>query len=45
LNVVIVVCGGSRIDLETIEEFKATYGTGFGEIVVDGEIVQNVARP
>jgi len=40
LSVAIVVCGGSRIDRETVDGFREEYGKGFGKIVVNGRVLK-----
>lgn len=40
MNVVIILCGGSRVGLRDIEEYRDTYGNGYGDILVDGEKVE-----
>jgi L-serine/L-threonine ammonia-lyase len=39
LNVIVVVCGGSRVDEKDIEVFREKYGKGYGQVVVDGAVV------
>ena len=39
LHVVLVACGGSRVNDELVNEFRTKYGDGFGDIFVDGEKV------
>lgn len=42
-NIVIIVCGGSRVSLSDVNGFKAEYGeTGHGVIIVDGNTIQDV---
>ena len=40
LSVVLVVCGGSRIDRETVDSFREEYGLGYGRIVVNGRVLK-----
>jgi hypothetical protein len=42
LNVVVVVCGGSRISKEELEAFERAYGEGYGKITVDGKVIQDL---
>jgi L-serine/L-threonine ammonia-lyase len=44
LNVVVVVCGGDRIDQEGMEGFKRSYGLGYGKIIVDGKVVEDIPK-
>ena len=37
LHVVLVACGGSRVNEQTIEQYKTKYGDGYGDIYADGE--------
>ena len=38
LNVVVIVCGGTRVDLEEVEKHRL-YGQGSGKIIADGHVI------
>lgn len=45
-NIVIIVCGGSRVSLTDVNGFRSEYGeTGYGKIIVDGQTIQDVPKP
>ena len=44
LNVVVIVCGGSRVNLKMVEEFKESYGKGYGKVIIDGEEIMDIAK-
>lgn len=44
-HVVIICCGGTRVSLKDVVGFEKDYGEGYGKAYVNGELVQDVAKP
>lgn len=40
MNVVIVVCGGTRVSEDDIRGFKEDFGKGYGKIIADGHVLE-----